>query len=124
MGGRHGLIADQHPTVGQTRHDDQRAPHVLGQIHEPGRHLIKQRLLLGVVERPSQRDQSIDLVYRDEGRTPCGTYEPIEGADDLSAGDPARADGMRARFVDVNLQPLEQSRIRSPGEQSLRCWSG
>ena len=108
MGGRHGLLPDQRPTVSEARHDDQRVLYVLGEIHEPGCHLIEQRLLLGAGKRPPERDQSVELIDRHEGRTPRDAYEPVECAHDLPARDPACADGMRARLVDIDFQPLEQ----------------
>ena len=106
--GRHRPLADQRPTIDQARHDDQRVLRVLGEIHEPGSHLVEQQLLLSTGKRPSERDQSVELVDRDEGRTPGGPHEPVECADDLPARNPPSADGMRPGLVDIDFQPLNQ----------------
>ena len=90
----------------------------------PGCHLIEQQLLLGAGKRPSERDQPIELIDRHEGRTPRGAYEPVECADDLPARNPARADRMRARLVDIDFQPLEQCVSDVLVGKNPRCWSG
>ncbi|MYN63985.1 MAG: hypothetical protein F4X11_03015 [Acidobacteria bacterium] len=82
--------------------------HVLGEIHESARHLIEQQLLLGAGKRPPQRDEPVELIDRHQGRTPRGAYQAVERADDLPARNLARADGMRARLVNTDFQPLEQ----------------
>ena len=82
--------------------------HVLGEIHESGCHLIQQQLLLGAGKRPSQRDQPVELIDRDDGCTRRGACESVERADDLPARNPVREDGMRAHLVDIDFQPLEQ----------------
>ena len=82
--------------------------HVLRKIHEPGGHLVEQQVPLGAGKRPSERDQSVELIDRDKRRTPGGAHEPVECADDVPARNPPRADGMRARLVVIDFQPLSQ----------------
>ena len=48
--------------------------HVLGEVHESVCDRMEQRLLLGAVERASQREQSIELIDRHQGRAPSGAY--------------------------------------------------
>ena len=101
-------VTDQRPSVVQARQDDEGVLHVLREIHESDRHCMGQRLLLGAVERPSQRDQPVELIDRHQSRTPRGARESVERADDLPARNPACADGMRARLVALDFLPLQQ----------------
>ena len=76
---------------------------VLREVHEPGGHLIEKQLLLGAGERPAERDQSVELIYRHEGGIPGGVHEQVERADDLPARNPACADGMLTCLLQASM---------------------
>ena len=109
VSGRHSLVANQRPTVVQARQDDQRVLHVLSEIHEP---VLRPHGANDCSSAPSSVRPSasspVELIDRHQGRAPSGGYEPVERADDLSARNAARADGMRARLLGIDCQPLDQ----------------